>query len=236
MQEQRRRTDAIAVLGMHRSGTSCLTGLLEDAGVWLGAVSKDNPHNKKGNQENFLIMHLHDRVLSDNGATWDHPPDADCIWSNERLKSLGEIIDTYPSDRTWAFKDPRTCFTISAWKEQVPKLRFLGTYRHPTSVAASLNARSPGISMRDGNALWCRYNKKLLELHDTYDFPLICFDLLPMEYLEKVQSVFETIGLNLPAPEHGFFEPKLRHHCSDITGFLTDQAEDIYTALTARAV
>ncbi len=31
-------SDAIAVLGMHRSGTSCLTGLLEQAGVFLGPV------------------------------------------------------------------------------------------------------------------------------------------------------------------------------------------------------
>jgi len=64
----------IAVLGMHRSGTSCLTGLLEDAGVPLGDVQKENPHNPLGNQENLRIMHLHDAVLAANGGSWDAPP------------------------------------------------------------------------------------------------------------------------------------------------------------------
>ena len=63
----------IAVLGMHRSGTSCLTGLLEDAGVCLGNVSKQNPYNRKGNQENLQIMYLHDAVLDDNRGSWNNP-------------------------------------------------------------------------------------------------------------------------------------------------------------------
>ena len=82
------KSKVIAVLGMHRSGTSCLTGLLEDSGVYLGNVSKKNPHNLKGNQENLRIIHLHDAVLSDNGATWDNPPTSNAVWNAEKKKEL----------------------------------------------------------------------------------------------------------------------------------------------------
>ena len=43
------------VLGMHRSGTSCLTGLLETSGLWLGEDSHRNAG--KGNLEGSLESH-----------------------------------------------------------------------------------------------------------------------------------------------------------------------------------
>ena len=45
-------TQPIVILGMHRSGTSCLAGCLEELGLHLGTVITSAPHNKKGNREN----------------------------------------------------------------------------------------------------------------------------------------------------------------------------------------
>src|SRR5690242_7651516 len=124
----------ICVLGMHRSGTSCLTGMLEDAGVFLGNVSKQNPHNKKGNQENLEIMRLNDAVLAANGATWDRPPESEADWSREQKEALQAILSQYAGHARWAFKDPRTMFTLSGWREALPELQFIGTFRHPSAV------------------------------------------------------------------------------------------------------
>src|SRR5690348_16827069 len=113
----------ICVLGMHRSGTSCVTGLLEEAGVFLGEVSKQNPHNRKGNQENRAIMQLHDAVLAANGGAWDDPPEDAVSWSAEQRLTLAAIIDRYRGHDPWAFKDPRSLFTLSAWQDALPGLR-----------------------------------------------------------------------------------------------------------------
>ena len=43
---------AILMLGMHRSGTSCLTGIMQALGVHLGEVFTESTWNKKGNREN----------------------------------------------------------------------------------------------------------------------------------------------------------------------------------------
>ena len=63
----------LVVLGMHRSGTSCLTGTIEQCGVALGEVFTENPYNKKGNRESAQIQALNNDVLETNGGAWDRP-------------------------------------------------------------------------------------------------------------------------------------------------------------------
>ena len=64
MTSQPRRV--IAILGMHRSGTSCLTGSLQEAGLELGEHHTWNPYNRKGNRENQDFVDLHDAILAAN--------------------------------------------------------------------------------------------------------------------------------------------------------------------------
>ena len=49
------RPKPLLILGMHRSGTSCLAGMLRDAGVFMGEVSEANAYNRKGNLEGCLL-------------------------------------------------------------------------------------------------------------------------------------------------------------------------------------
>ena len=62
-------SQVIGVLGMHRSGTSCLTGTLEEAGVFLGEVVVQAKFNARGNRENRRIMDLHNAVLAAKGSS-----------------------------------------------------------------------------------------------------------------------------------------------------------------------
>src|SRR6202035_743232 len=63
---------AIIVLGMHRSGTSALTGMLHHLGVALGErlmpATADNP---RGYLEHIDIVAAHERILSALGWSWD---------------------------------------------------------------------------------------------------------------------------------------------------------------------
>ena len=64
----------ILILGMHRSGTSCLAGSLQQRGLFLGEVYEARPHNRKGNRENQRIMDLNNAVLATSDGAWDRPP------------------------------------------------------------------------------------------------------------------------------------------------------------------
>src|SRR6266540_944941 len=68
------RKTVVAVLGMHRSGTSAVAGTLEEHGVELGPVSKRNRFNPRGNREIRELNRLHDRILDRSGGSWWDPP------------------------------------------------------------------------------------------------------------------------------------------------------------------
>ena len=131
----------LLILGMHRSGTSCLTGLLEEAGVWLGEVKRASAHNAKGNREIPEVMALNEAVLAANGDAWNKPPEGPVTWTSAHLAERDRILAGYPADRVWGVKDPRMLFTLEGWRSALPQVRLVGTLRHPLSVARSLHAR-----------------------------------------------------------------------------------------------
>lgn len=219
----------VCVLGMHRSGTSALTGCLEDLGLYLGDVVREAPHNKKGNNENLAIRELHDLVLEDCGGRWDTPPD-NVVWKLKRRQVLRAIIHTFANKPCWGFKDPRTLLTLSAWLEEIPALKLVGTFRHPQSVIRSITTRDPSFSPTHALDLWMYYNRKLLYYAQHFDARIICFDVSNISYVEQVQKLADHIGLS-GNKEQGFFTPELRHWTEpDWTG-VPPEAQRLYDEL-----
>jgi hypothetical protein len=202
------------VLGMHRSGTSCLTGLLQQTGLELGDVVTEAPHNKKGNRENLDIMRLNDDVLAHSRGSWDRPPEA-IRWTPEQVCLRDEIIIDYARMPLWGFKDPRTLFTLPFWLDGLVgrDVKYIGTFRHPLSVAKSLHARQKNISIPDGVRLWRQYNEKLLEYRRERDFPVVCFDSTPDAYLSAFLSAVDELSLPLygDLQKLDFFDRALVH-------------------------
>jgi len=205
--------DLVIVLGMHRSGTSCLTGLLQQAGLELGDVVTEAPYNTKGNRENLGIMELNNEVLSYNNGSWDSPP-RQITWNPDLEDSRDMILNLYSNQTIWGFKDPRVIFTLPFWLKGLrgTKLHFIGTIRHPLKVAKSLNARQSSMSIEKGIDLWKRYNERLLEYRKKYNFHIVDFDLAPAEYLQSTQEAIHKLGV-LPKSNNSlnFFDPQLRH-------------------------
>lgn len=200
----------VLILGMHRSGTSCLAGSLQEAGLYLGDVNTAAPHNAKGNRENRAIMDLQDDLLHANGGNWDAPP-REVVWQPEHRARRDAIIATYPTDQIWGFKDPRTLLTLSGWLETLSSVRFVGTFRHPLAVAASLHARN-GISIEKSLMLWITYNRLLLDYHQRFKFPMVCFDWPLERYRQCLLVIAPTLNLAVPTAGFSFFESALRRN------------------------
>ncbi len=228
----------ICVLGMHRSGTSCLTGIMQGLGVELGEVFTENLHNKRGNRENGRIVFLNDAVLRANGGAWNDPVVVS-TWNApmaaERDAIIAELSGRGAQD--WGFKDPRTLFTLPFWLEAIPAPRFIGTFRHPHRVALSLNQRDQS-PLEAGWELWRRYNQRLLELADEHGFALVDFDLPDAAYLDSVIAALVALGLNPERAAQGrsFFDPALRNQAGSPTEVaLPTAVADLYTQLRDRA-
>lgn len=221
----------VIVLGMHRSGTSCLAGCLESAGLYLGAVNTQAPFNARGNRENRAIMDLNDAVLAASGGAWDDPPGR-VDWCEEHKQRRDEIVAAYPKDTAWGFKEPRTLLTLAGWLEALPNARLVGTFRHPAAVAQSLKHRN-AFTEDKSHALWLAYNRRLLALWQIKRFPLVCFDWEPEVYLARVGQVAQGLGLARPEQAAGFFGSELRHHRPQT--ILPPELQAVYDALRVAA-
>ena len=198
----------LCVLGMHRSGTSCLTGSLQEAGVELGNCHTWNPHNVKGNRENQAIVDLNDEVLGANGAAWDRPRD-EVHWSDVQHERARVLVAENSAQRCFAFKDPRTLLTLDGWLKVIPDLSFIGIFRHPVDVAKSLHNRS-GMPIEQGMALWYAYNRRLWSCYRAHKFPVLCFDDEAVVFQSKLDQVLKRYGLPANGAERHFYDSTLR--------------------------
>src|SRR5215467_6029736 len=104
---------ALVVLGMHRSGTSALTGMLHHLGVTLGdrlmAATLDNP---RGYWEHRDVVAAHERLMTALGWGWDDirslPPGFER--SEPALVARRELAGVLHRDFAdaplWGVKDP----------------------------------------------------------------------------------------------------------------------------------
>jgi hypothetical protein len=223
----------ITVLGMHRSGTSCLAGSLEQQGLFLGEVNQAAPFNKRGNRESFDIMHLQAEVLEANGGAWDQPPPV-VEWRPEHIDRAREILAQHADRPVWGFKDPRTLLTFQGWRLLVPDIQTVGIFRHPLRVAQSLQHRNDfpvDASLR----LWAEYNERLAGFHREQPFPVVDFDADPDVLEAKLRQAGEMVGLDGTPPGEPFFTDELRNAPAE-GGELPPGVEALYAQLRAIAL
>ena len=198
----------ICILGMHRSGTSCLIGSLQNAGIALGDFHTWNPFNKKGNRENQSFVDLHDSILEHNGGAWDQPP-ATSVWSNENVEAGRTLLKSYADLGLFCFKDPRALLVLDGWKQLYPKMEYIGIFRHPNAVAESLYRRSK--TPRDqALGLWYAYNKRLLKEYRSNPFSILCFDDDDEKFHAKLNKALDTLGVSPKESGEKFWDDRLR--------------------------
>jgi len=197
----------VIILGMHRSGTSALTGSLEKAGLQLGSVIEKATDNLKGSRESRAIMLLHDDILQRNGGSWDRPPSSP-NWSAVHFAFRDAIIETHKNHTVWGFKDPRTVLMAGPWREALPSATLVGIFRHPFAVAQSLFNRS-AMPYEKSLALWTHYNRKLL-WHQTElgPIPFLEFSDDETHFTDQVKNLVKELGLSNSGSD--FFDKSLK--------------------------
>jgi hypothetical protein len=148
--ENAQLTLGVCVLGMHRSGTSLVAGILRQLGVDLGPDEEllpSDPNNQSGYFELAELVEVNDDILAHHGGSWDELPELPPGW--EQSDELAQIRDRarrllgrrFAASGEWAWKDPRTCITLPFWQRLVPGLRYVICVRNPVDIARSLRSR-----------------------------------------------------------------------------------------------
>lgn len=157
---------AIFILGMHRSGTSMLSGLFHNNGFDIGPdLMPGNPANPAGFKENLAIYRLNERILRDNGSCWGD-------LSTRMALRAGELVEVYRADvqqtieqqfelvNRFVIKDPRNCLLFPIWSQTLAGMgieqKVVIPLRHPLEIAYSLRQRD-GFALNKGLQLWCNH-------------------------------------------------------------------------------
>jgi hypothetical protein len=232
----------LLVLGMHRSGTSLLSGLLAGAGMDLGnnlmAPAEDNP---KGFWESQRITTLHEEFLNLLGHSWSSfaplPEDwLDTPQATALRNQLSKCLDEDFSQRDRiCVKDPRLCRVLPLWRRVAADtgldLYCVSIVRPAEEVIASLRQRD-GIGYAHGRALWLRYNLDW-EAHSR-GLPLVrtSYEQVLRDSTATLNEIRSMLDIDLANPDAEFADARLKHHraASNSSGF----CDSLYHTLSQR--
>jgi hypothetical protein len=199
----------LIVLGMHRSGTSMLTRLINLMGAYVGPerlMLRGARENPKGYWERSDVFPLNDAILRLRGCTtrivagWDfgHPPDL----SQETEGAMRAIVSELDAFRPWVMKDPRLCLTLPCWIPILEAPIVVLVYRDPLEVISSLQQR--GMRPEHSLSLWEHYVVGALNASRSLPRVFIHHDRLltgPLDALIRLSSDLAANcvrGLNVP--------------------------------------
>jgi hypothetical protein len=215
----------IVVLGMHRSGTSALCGLLCQAG--FDAPSDLMPAdavNPRGYWESSGLIALNDSFLEELGSRWDALEALPQGWQHGeaaarwRGRVLRHLCHAYAGASAPVIKDPRLCILMSGlspWLESgALRVEMLLTLRDPFEVARSLEA-AQNLPSRDGLRLWLHYVLSAERMSRGWPRLMLHFDSLihdPHQNLERCLALLAA-EQNTAAfePANSFIDPELQH-------------------------
>jgi hypothetical protein len=200
-------SDAVIVLGMHRSGTSFLIRALNLAGLWIGEPAhlatiegRAMSGNAKGNYEHREAVAISEVILRRSGGEWFSPPrqilgDAN---DGQRIRAFcARLQATRPAEYArWGWKDPRAVLTLDVWRAALlPSMPFIvAAFRHPTAVVRSLWSRNR-LPLEAGYALWTHYNRQLLRHLETLPNLLVRFDVDAAQLIARTLSLCTMMEL-----------------------------------------
>jgi GT2 family glycosyltransferase len=191
----------IVVLGMHRSGTSSVAGLLARMGVSVGPENDllRGPDNPKGHYESGRLHMACVRRLAAAGGDWRNPPiHAAGVAVDAFRREVGALIDEFDVQRPWLIKEPRLCVVARELLPLLTRPVFVHVVRDPLDVADSLVARD-GFEHTAALALWEQYTRAAFEASCGWPRVLVDYaDLLadPLAVARQLRDELRALGID----------------------------------------
>jgi glycosyltransferase involved in cell wall biosynthesis len=240
-----RRPKAVVVLGMHRSGTSALTRVLNLLGCAMPSeLNGPNFGNQEGHWEAVEMNRVNDEIFASAGSSWEDwgPINQDWVGSDLRasmLDRIGQVVaDHVALGPLFVMKDPRASRVADLWIEaletsKVEPLVVL-SLRNPAEVVASLEARD--LMNRDyGQLLWLRYTLDAEHFSRGTRRVVYCYQNLVDNWHDETLRIKDALGVKFPrnSPKthveiEDFLKAKYRHHSVSDDSFLRDSSFSVW--------
>ena len=216
----------VLIIGMHRSGTSAMSAILQILGLYNKVGIKTAPDNPKGFYEWDRGVEINDKILRSMNSAWD---DEKCFhtkrchkktnkFKNELLRAIEE---DFSGQRCFTIKDPRISVFLPLYIEILESLNveplLLIMERPDDEICLSLSKRN-GFSREKSLALCKKYKTSIHKDIARYKHIIIQFNDLVSNPVDTTGMIIDR--LNLPftidsATEKkilDFIDPELKHH------------------------
>jgi len=236
----------IIVLGMHRSGTSAVTRLVNMMGAYIGPEGsslRPDPNNPRGYWEHMSFLRANQQMLQFRGCTWFDVSRWDEAAAGplpDRLRvTMASAVHQMDAHRPWVLKDPRFCVTLPEWTPWLGSAIALVVARDPLEIARSLERRH-SIPASYGVALWEYYAVGIVR--NAIALPRVFMshdDLMaaPVDRSTRLLADLRAAGVPRLAPPaatdiRSFIEPDLhRSRASEVSLRLTADQERLESML-----
>jgi hypothetical protein len=216
----------VLVLGMHRSGTSALTRVLNLRGAVLPTdLLPPNQANVAGYWEPAAVVAWHDEFLAAAGSAWDDPTELPAaafeIPAAERF--VDRVADLLRVELAAAplavMKDPRACRLVPLWRRAIERAGreplIVLIVRHPLEVAASLQRRD-GMPVPQALLLWLEHVLAAEAFTRGDRRSIVTYGRLLDDWRSTVARIEHDLGLVPPAVDvdvhiEAFLASHLRH-------------------------
>lgn len=196
----------ICISGMHRSGSSMITKLLIECGLYTGPKHKlipPQPDNPMGFWENIDFVSLNDAILFRLGGGWDFFPihikpgwEKNHLFDKLKIKAR-ELVELFKNYNICGWKDPRSSLTINFWENIFPELRVVMCLRNPLDVSLSLQKRNNN-SIPFGLNLWEIYNRQLISNINPERIVITHYDSYFIDPIKEVKRITDKLGIRIP--------------------------------------
>jgi hypothetical protein len=160
-------SEAIIVLGMHRSGTSAVSGtLMRLGGGSPKHLMPSSDGNERGYFESLAFMNFHDQLLESADSIWHDWREFNPEWRRSavaadfRRRAKELLLEEFEGSALPVLKDPRICRFAPFWFDVLREMEIRPSIvipvRSPLDVARSLAARHR-LSLTHGLLLWLRH-------------------------------------------------------------------------------
>lgn len=189
---------------MHRSGTTMISKMLCELGLFIGWYLEEN-------MEARFFYEISERILHASNGSWDNPTVIDNVLNHPDMRkqlvnTLQKELSSYYSfyylgpkyfikyrsvyriEFPWGWKDPRNTFLLPLWLDIFPDAKVIHIYRNGIDVAKSLSTREIkriNEVLGDGS-----YSKKKIisQQNQLKDYGLLIYGI------RKVQSAYKKVN------------------------------------------
>lgn len=206
---------AVVITGMHRSGTSLTTSLLQSAGLFVGdRLLGINLSNPKGHFEDLDFVEFHQSLLQSQGVCSEGWTDNSRQPIPQEYTTIARhLIERRNKYANWGWKDPRTTLFLDFWSSLIPNAKYVFVYRSPWEVVDSLFRRGDSLFQNDPETAietWFNYNQKILHFCNVTSSPWILIRIEDVINNPQfvIDSVNRKLSLDLRSP-HNLYDESL---------------------------